>query len=244
MAGDTTPTRYAGMSFNSPLSEERADAMVARLAAAGPRTVLDLGCGWGELLLRVVAAAPGSTGTGVDLDDGLLERGRSAASGRGLADRVTLVGQPAADVTLTADAVICVGSTHALGDTAEALAFLRERVSRGGRVLLGEGTWDGRLAGDVAEVPNDITNQPTLADLVEMSLEAGFRPLHIEEASTGEWDDFESRYLAGSEEWLLSHPDDPSADAVRGRADEHRRMWLRGYRRALGLAYLTLGVPT
>jgi SAM-dependent methyltransferase len=244
MAGDATPTRYAGMSFNSPLSEERADAMVARLVAAGPQTVLDLGCGWGELLLRVVAATPGSTGTGVDLDDGLLERGRSAARERGLADRVTLVDQPATEVTLTADAVICVGSTHALGSTAAALAFLRERVSPGGRVLLGEGTWDGRLAGDVAEVPHDITNQPTLADLVEMCLEAGFRPLHIEEASTGEWDDFESRYLAGSEEWLLAHPDDPAADSVRGRADEHRRMWLRGYRRALGLAYLTLGVPT
>ena len=32
-----------------------------------------------------------------------------------------------------------------------------------------------------------------------MSLGAGFRPLHIEEASTGEWDDVESRYPAPGE---------------------------------------------
>lgn len=58
------------LTFNAPLSTERADRLAAELAAHGPSSVLDLGSGWGELLLRVLSAAPyakgsGSTCTGV-----------------------------------------------------------------------------------------------------------------------------------------------------------------------------------
>ncbi|MEU4623455.1 class I SAM-dependent methyltransferase [Actinoplanes sp. NPDC023801] len=74
----------------SPLSEQRTERLVAELAARSPATVLDLGCGWGELLLRIVGAAPGAIGTGVDLHAPGIERGRAAAEARGLSDRVTL----------------------------------------------------------------------------------------------------------------------------------------------------------
>jgi hypothetical protein len=42
---------------------------------------------------------------------------------------------------------------------------------------------------------------------------------------------------------LLANPDDPEAERVRAKADEHRKRWLRGYRRVLGFAYLTLARP-
>ena len=48
------------------MSEDRAARLVDRLARTSPATVLDIGCGWGELMLRILAAVPGATGVGFD----------------------------------------------------------------------------------------------------------------------------------------------------------------------------------
>jgi cyclopropane fatty-acyl-phospholipid synthase-like methyltransferase len=48
---------HQDLTFLSPLSEERAARLVGFLGGAGPATVLDVGCGWGELLLRVLDAS-------------------------------------------------------------------------------------------------------------------------------------------------------------------------------------------
>ena len=85
------PPSLTRLIFHGPLSEARASRLVARLTRNTPRTVLDIGCGWGELMLRILAAAPGATGFGLDTDESDLARGRDNARARGLAGRVTFV---------------------------------------------------------------------------------------------------------------------------------------------------------
>lgn len=236
------PGRYQFLSFNAPLSEARADAIAGRLAAAGPADVLDVGCGWAELLLRVLHRQPTATGLGVDTDEEALERGRRAAAERGLAGRVRLAAERADGVTEPADLVIAVGSSHAFGTTAEALAALWPLVRPGGRLLFGEGLWDPHAAtGDPDLIWDDLPQLPDLGGLVDLAMEAGFRPLWIEASSRDELDAFESGFLADEEEWLHTHPDHPGSAEVRERADDHRRRWLHGYRNAFGFGYLTLG---
>lgn len=82
-----------------------------------------------------------------------------------------------------------------------------------------------------------------LPDVVESAVEAGFRPLRIETATLGEWDEFESGLATGAEEWLLANQDHPEAEQVRDRLDAHLSIWLRGHRDVMGFAYLTLGAP-
>ena len=90
--------RYARMRWNTPLSEVHAELLLSRLAVEPGSTVLDLGCGWGELLLRAVAGGgPDAQGVGVDSDQELLRRGEGLAAERGLGDRVQFVCEPAAD---------------------------------------------------------------------------------------------------------------------------------------------------
>jgi len=236
------PGRYRHLTFNAPLSEGRADAIAARLAATKPGDVLDVGCGWGELLLRVVERAPGARGTGIDIDEALLRRGSQAAGRRGLSDRVTFSSVEGKRFEGQADVVICVGATHAFGTAAEALEALRRLVRPGGRLLFGDGLWDSLAPVAKPElVWEDMPELPTLAALVDLAVGAGYRPLHLETSSRDELDAFESGFLADSEEWLLTHPDHPRAAEIRSRADEHRRRWLYGYREAFGFAYLTLG---
>ncbi|MEU4034261.1 SAM-dependent methyltransferase [Streptomyces collinus] len=247
---DGLPSRLARLSFHGPLSEARAAAMVRRLAAAGPGRVLDVGCGWGELMLRVLEAVPGARGVGVDLGGADLERGRRNAAARGLADRVEFVQESATGTRRgPADLVLCLGASQALSTaeppTAAALRELRRLVADGGRVLLGEGFWqrpptEAELAGMWPGA--SAGDHHDLGTLLDLAVEAGFRPEWTETAGPDEWEEFESAYQADAEVWLAGHPGHPMAPATRERLDRHRRQWMT-YRGVLGLAYLTL-VPT
>ena len=114
--------KCAAMRWNTPLSEAHAEMLLDRLELPGSGSILDLGCGWGELLVRAVSAARDSrvTGIGVDTYGPDLERGRSAAAGRGLEDRVTFVEASAVGWDKPADRVLCIGATHAWGGAASA----------------------------------------------------------------------------------------------------------------------------
>ena len=135
--------------------------------------------------------------------------------------------------------VICIGASQAWGGVAEALTALEVLLRPGGRVLLGEAFWTHPPT-DAAVAALDGAELGSLADLVNLAVDHGLRPLAVAEASTDEWDAFESGYALAWERWLLAHPDDPEADQIRAQADEHRSRWLRGYRGSLGFAYLTL----
>ncbi|GAA0257351.1 class I SAM-dependent methyltransferase [Cryptosporangium japonicum] len=236
------------LEFHSPLSPERARRIVERLARSRPATVLDVGSGWGALLLHLLDAVPAATGVGIEINPGDVARGRALARRRGLADRVEFVEESAVGTERgPADLVLCVGSGHALtdvpGDFAGSLRELRRLVAPGGRVLYAEGFWqrtptDAELA---RMWPGAAVDDHTdLAGLVELAVGAGFRPVWTETATEDEWEQFESGYQAEVEEWLAAEPDHPDAAARRRKADSHRASWLSGYRTVLGMAYLTL----
>ncbi|HEY2672199.1 MAG TPA: class I SAM-dependent methyltransferase, partial [Rugosimonospora sp.] len=81
--------------FMAPLSADRAGHLVRDLAARRPETIVDYGCGWGELLLRIAAALPDTKGVGIDTHGPDIERARSAAADRAVDSRVTFVDGPA-----------------------------------------------------------------------------------------------------------------------------------------------------
>lgn len=250
MSDEDVPPRLTRLTFHGPLSEARAARLAGRLARAEPGTVLDLGCGWGELMLRVLDAVPGAVGVGIDVNGADLERGRRNAEARGLAGRASFIEESATGTGRgPADVVLCVGATHVLSEagppqyTSDALRELRRLVSPGGRVLVGEAFWERPPApAELAAMWPGIAagDHYDLAGLTDLATGAGFRPEWIETASLEEWDDFESGYMADAEEWLAAHPDHPLAAETRQRADEHLSIWLRGSRGVMGLAYLTL----
>lgn len=244
---DDLPPRLTRLTFHGPLSEARATGMVRRLAATRPSTVLDIGCGWGELMLRLLDALPRAQGLGVDLREEDLRRGRRNAKARGLTERVRFVRESAVDTRRgPADVVLCLGARHALGDDlVPALRELRRLVADGGRVLLGEGFWQRAPAEpELARMwPGaTVTDHHDLATLTDLAVSAGFRPEWTETANADEWEEFESAYQADTEVWLAANPTHPMAPETRARLDTHRSAWLT-YRGVLGLAYLTL-IPT
>jgi SAM-dependent methyltransferase len=254
LATDLSP-HYLDLAFMSPLSDRRADRLVQFLADSEPRTVLDLGCGWAELLLRTLSVLPDALGIGIDSDADAIEHGRALAASRGLADRVTLsAGDASAAAPKTADAVICIGASQiwdpnfaARGPTEpldyrRALTAIRGLVARGGRVVYGEVIWStAPNAAAAAPLLGRLDEFVPLADVVETAVDCGFASMAFHEADVDEWDIFESGYSACYARWLAGHdPQDPDADDIRQRARRQRVGYLNGYRGVLGMAYLEL----
>ncbi|KAH6637230.1 SAM-dependent methyltransferase [Chaetomium tenue] len=260
--------RYSRLTYNAPLSPTHADALLSHLHLTAHNHIVDLGCGWGTLLLRAASRchstsnsntrpehtndAPTWTATGVDTDPAALERGRrdaaaAVAVGALSPDRVSFVEMPAGEwrpgtsASSGVDRVICVGSSHALGGSRAMLARLAELVAAGcgGRALVGEMCWERAPT----EVAREMFGEevPMLGDLVALCRETGWEVLHLSTADQWEWDDFESRHRAGTREWLLANPDDPRVQEVREREDKRERDYLTGYRGVLGFVYLVLG---
>jgi SAM-dependent methyltransferase len=238
-ANDLAQARYARMRWNTPLSEEHASLLIRRLDIRQGASLLDLGCGWGELLLRAVDSAGVTTGTGVDTDTVALARGRALAAERGLDGRVTFVEDAAADWQGPADRVICVGAAHAFGGADAALTALTRVVKPGGRLLFGDGCWEHPPTEEAAALFGDSVR--AIRDLVDCARRAGWRTLHMSTADQREWDDFESTWRAGRQEWLLANPEDERAPAVREELDTQLRQYVDTYRTVLGFCYLVLG---
>ena len=213
--------------------------------------MLDLGCGWGELLLRVIERASDARGHGVDQDEDALAHGRGLAVASGLAERVRFESADIRALTEPAEAVICIGASQIWGEPVEvagpldyvaALTALRALVRPGGRLVYGEGIWS-RPPTPAATAPLAGRDDEfvDLFTLTRLASEHGFAVMGAGEASLDEWDEFEGGFTAGYARWLVGHPPDhPDADRVRDLAARQRTSYFNGYRGVLGLAYLRL----
>lgn len=243
---------YEDLQFMTPLSEQRAERLVRFLVRDLRGTVLDLGCGWGELLLRVVAAAGDAHGVGIDVSDESIAHARQLAEQRGLARRLTLLcGDAKTLAPEQADAVVCIGASQIWGppvedrqplDYASALMALRAKVSRGAPVVYGEGIWSNPPTPQAAEpLAGRLDEFMSLADLIDLAVSQGFMPVAVHEASMDEWDEFESGYSARYSNWLAEHsPGRADVAEVLAMAARQRAGYFRGYRGILGMAYLCL----
>jgi SAM-dependent methyltransferase len=264
LLGVTEPedASYTRMRWNVPLSLEHAELLLSRLELRPGQRLADLGCGWGTLLRAAVArAGAGATGIGIDSDPAVLTRARAAAdlvaraeseldadADVAVAVAVEEGGRPGGPVEFVeadvaswrgrCDRALCLGASHAFGGTAKSLRGLAEVVPAGGRVLFGDGFWEQPPGPDAVKFfGRDTLGLP---GLLEACRATGWRVIHLSTADQREWDDFESTFRAGRQEWLLANPGHPRAGEIRDWLDRREREYVAVYRGVLGFAYLVL----
>lgn len=109
-----------------------------RLADAGARLVLDIGCGTGRTALDVARA--GSPVIGIDMSRGMLRRAREKARRRGLTNILLVAGDaealPVPDGA--ADGIVCQGVLHHLPNVRAALSEADRTASESALLFLAE----------------------------------------------------------------------------------------------------------
>ena len=208
------------MTWNSPISRERVQALIKHADLTTGQRVLDIGCGSGELLGDL--ATLGIEGWGIDLSPHLI------AIAQKKLPSATFVAADASAVSLPTEAslAICFGSTHALapgdGQHQRVASVLRDCVSNGGHVLIGMGYQRQPLPAEYATFlgsPSGIEN--THGQNVLDFEAAGLTCIAAITATDAEWDAFEWAFFRrkGKQAW--------------------RDMWLKHGRQTMGFgAYL------
>ena len=218
--------------FNNPLDPAALDRAIDLLDLDTRSRVLDVGCGNGEILARVVERF-GCRGIGVDRDVG--EIAAAAARLAAHAGSVVLCADDVRNQDLEGrsfQTILCVGSTHAFGGPGEgyvaSIRALAPLVAPSGRILLGEGYWkldpdeDYLLATGIrrGEFVSHERN-------IELAEKEGLTLLHAQVSSLSDWDLFEGAFWTAAEKKLSGDPLDP--DALAGA--EHWRKWKEAYLR-------------
>ncbi len=114
------------------------DAVIARLDDVRPSTILDLGCGTGQLTRRLIERYPDATVVAVDLSPGMLAKAaqRLAATGSHHPAIVRADAQQLPFAPASVDVVVCTESFHWYRDQAGALDGLAELLRPGGRLVI------------------------------------------------------------------------------------------------------------
>jgi SAM-dependent methyltransferase len=179
---------------------------------------------------------------GVDTSAPALEQARGRAATRGLTDRVAFERADAAGWRGEGfDAVLCMGATHAFGGPVPTLTAVRRHLRPGGRVLLGEGYWEGtpspRALTALGAEPGEL---PGIAALVEQARDAGFEPGHGHLSTAQEWDHYEWCWTGALTDWALTEAGEADRESALELARAHRSQFLDGYRGELGFATIVL----
>ncbi len=237
---------HEGIAFAAPIAEAKLADIESQLPLGPGTRILDVGCGRAEWLMRLVEGY-GARGVGVDRSAGALAVARAEAARRGTSGAVDLREQDAADFDAPAasfDLALCVGSTHVLGGYRETLRALRRWVRPGGHVVLGEGFWQREPPQEYLDGFGGSRDElATHAENVAAALEEGFVPLYAAVSSPDDWDRYEGRYARNIELYVMEHPDDPEAPAMRDRIRRWRDGYLRWGRDTMGFALYLHRLP-
>lgn len=222
----------------APLCDASVDALTGLVAAYHPHTVLDVGCGSAQWLVRLLERVPDARGVGVDRSAQAIAAAQALASNRGIGDRIELRRQDAASIGDDRyDALLCVGSTHALGGLALTLKALHSWGGAGTVAVVGDGFWsrppDAATLTALDATPEEF---PSYAGLVRLVESQGWAPVHVHVSALSEWDDYEWAWVSTLRRWARQNPNDPDAADGLAFADQHEQMWLDGYRETLGFA--------
>lgn len=226
------------LAWNTPLSTPHADRLLASLAPAPGSRVVDLGCGWGGLLLRALNETEATRGTGVDQNRAYLDRARSDARNLGLEDRVRFVPGDIARFRDVGDRVFCIGADQAWGGAAPALRRLGPTVDAGGRLLFGCGYWSRPAAPLLIEMLGALPE--SFETVVGLARSSGWTVLYSDVADRAEWDHFETTWREDLDAIAAKEPASPRGRHALRLSAQRRDEYERGYRDVLGFAYLVL----
>lgn len=223
----------------NPTSPAKLDELIGLLDLPSGGRVLDIACGKGEPLVRIVERY-GVRAVGVDLSPYHLGDARERVAARLPGADVELLemdGAAYAGKPGSFDLAMCLGASWIWGGYRGTLRALSRFVKPGGLVLSGEPYW--KREPDPEYLAADNLTREVFADHagnVAIGVEEGLAPLYTMVSSDDEWDRYEALQWRAAERYAVAHPEAPDALAIRDRCRAYRDAYLRWGRDTLGWA--------
>jgi len=198
LATRVSAAAHAALAYANPLSARQVDALIGFIAQTNPTTALDVGCGAGALAIAL-ATKSGTNVLGIDISEPVLERAKLASAGQVMLGEAHFMNaSPTSLPYETFDAILCVGSSQAIGTPVEALSWCRDMLSPGGALLFAELTWRRRPEPLFVEFLG-VAESLYWPEEHEASVfaDAGFRVLQVERASPQAWKAYEDAVYEG-----------------------------------------------
>ena len=207
--------------IHNPFTPDKFATLGAALRLRPGASVLDLGCGSGEMLCTW-ARDHGITGTGVDMSALFTEQARSRAAELGVADRVRFVHDDAAGFVAEdkVDVAACIGATWIAGGYAGTADLLTRSLRKDGVILIGEPYWRQLPPSEAVAkgcLANAITDFLTLPELVASFGRLGCDVVEMVLADQDGWDRYEAAKWLTMRRWLEANPGDELAGEVRAK---------------------------
>lgn len=224
----------------NPTSEEKLTRLVDLLRLPPGAQVVDIACGKGEFLIRLVEAY-GVRGVGIDISPFFIaeaaRRIKMQASGAG----ITFIQMDGADFKPETpeefDLASCIGASWVFGGHAHTLEALHRMVKPGGWVIVGEPYWRREPSEDYLAA-SGIAKEAFGSHFsnAEAGERQGLDLVHTIVSSSDDWDRYEGLQWYATAEYARTHADDPDVAAVVERVEKAKTTYLLWGRDTLGWA--------
>ena len=231
---------HGDLRFYNPLSESSVGALLDLVRLSDEDRVLDVGCGRGELLIRI-AERTGAGGLGVDASEEQIAIAREEAEARAPGGHLAFESRDARAMVAPAGGfalAACIGSTHALGGLAPTIDRLTELVRPGGYLVIGEGYWHKEPSREVLRLLGATAGELTpLPGLLAAGDPHGLSLVHLAIASDQDWRRYEWTYIFNLDRYLHEHPHEEGLGELRSRLERVRSRRLLAARDGEALDY-------
>ncbi len=227
------------MELINPTSPEKIIQVGRTIGLQEGDQVLDMGCGFGELLL-LWAEHFGIQGVGVEVRAPACHRAQAKINQRGLEDRIQIVCQDGAAYPIkknSFDVITCLGASFIWDGFRGTIKNLKPALRSDGHLVIGETYWRRTSVPPALVEQHQILHEIELWEIIQ---EESMTLKYLVRAGESDWDRYEAGDWLGLVDWLANHPDHPDRIAIRDHFLKEQEEYLRYGREYIGWAIYVL----
>ncbi|MBN2335608.1 class I SAM-dependent methyltransferase [Candidatus Bathyarchaeota archaeon] len=220
----------------NPLTEEKLDKLVDLLRLEPGSSVLDIACGKGTLLVKLVEKY-GIKGVGIDKSPYCIDDCNQNKSTRVPDADLTFHLMDGADYKpeIKYDLSCCLGGSWVFKDHRGTLEALSGMTKPGGLILVGEPHWLKEPAKEYLEAEEMTRDSYRLhAENVMIGERLGLRCLYTLDSDHDGWDHYETLHWWATEDYIRDNPGDPDVPEIREANEKFKQIYLRWGRDTMG----------